>query len=57
MIAAGNFADNQTKLFTLDGQEYIRTAAWQEAIGFVFFNTLQSSSSLDYWQQYCYVAF
>ena len=40
MMAAGNFADNQTKLFTLDGQEYIRTAAWQEAIGFVFFNTL-----------------
>ena len=40
MIAAGNFADNQTKLFTLDGQEYIRTSAWQEAIGFVFFNTL-----------------
>ena len=39
MIAAGNFADNQTKLFTLDGQDYIRTAAWQEAIGFVFFNT------------------
>ena len=40
MMAAGNFADTQTKLFTLEGQEYIRTAAWQEAIGFVFFNTL-----------------
>ena len=40
MIAAGNFADNQTKLFTLDETEYIRTSAWQEAIAFVFFNTL-----------------
>ena len=40
MIAALNFADNQTKFFTLDGQEYIRTAAWQEATGFVFFNTM-----------------
>ena len=40
ITAAANFADTQTKLFTLDGQEYIRTAAWQEAIGFVFFNTL-----------------
>ena len=40
MVAAANFADNQTKLFTLDGQEYIRTAAWQEGIGFVFFNTV-----------------
>ena len=38
--AAANFADTQTKLFTLGGQEYIRTAAWQEAIGFVFFNTI-----------------
>ncbi len=40
MVAAANFADTQTKLFTLDGQEYIRTAAWQEGIGFVFFNTV-----------------
>ena len=40
MVAAANFADNQTKLYTLDGQEYIRTAAWQEGIGFVFFNTV-----------------
>lgn len=40
ITAAANFADTQTKLFTLGGQEYIRTAAWQEAIGFVFFNTL-----------------
>ena len=40
MVAAGNFADTQTKEFALDGQTYIRTAAWQEAIGFVFFNTL-----------------
>ena len=40
MVAGANFADTQTKLFTLDGQEYIRTAAWQEGIGFVFFNTV-----------------
>ena len=40
IVAAANFADTQTKLYTLDGQEYIRTAAWQEGIGFVFFNTL-----------------
>ena len=40
MVSALNFADTQTELYTLDGQEYIRLAAWQEAIGFVFFNTL-----------------
>lgn len=40
IVAALNQADTQTKLYTLEGQEYIRTAAWQEAIGFVFFNTL-----------------
>ena len=40
IVAAAHFADTQTKLYTLDGQEYIRTSAWQEATGFVFFNTL-----------------
>ena len=40
MIAAANFAENQTSLYTFEGQEYIRTSAWQEATGFVFFNTL-----------------
>ena len=40
IVAAAHFADTQTKLYTLEGQEYIRTSAWQEATGFVFFNTL-----------------
>ena len=40
MVSAANFADVQTHLYYLDGGEYDRTAAWQEAIGFVFFNTL-----------------
>ena len=40
MVSAANFADVQTHLYYLDGDEYDRTAAWQEAIGFVFFNTL-----------------
>ncbi|MDC3298204.1 hypothetical protein OAU99_02385 [Candidatus Poseidoniaceae archaeon] len=42
MVAAANFGDNQTKYYTLasDGNEYLRNSAWQEAMGFVFFNTL-----------------
>ena len=40
IVAAAHFADTQTKLYTLDGQEYIRTSAWQEPTGIVFFNTL-----------------
>ena len=40
-IAAGNFADNQTKLFTPDGQEYIRTAAWRKQL---------DSCSSTHWQ-------
>jgi asparagine N-glycosylation enzyme membrane subunit Stt3 len=42
MVAAANFGDNQTKFYTLaaDGQQYLRNSAWQEAMGFVFFNTL-----------------
>ena len=39
VVSAANFADTQTKLLTIEGQEYIRNIAWQEAIGFVFFNT------------------
>ena len=42
MVAAANFGDTQTKFYTLasDGNEYLRNSAWQEAMGFVFFNTL-----------------
>ena len=40
MVAALNFGDNQTKWFTYEGEQYFRNAAWQEAVGFVFFNTL-----------------
>ena len=40
IFAAMDFAANQTHLFTLEGSEYDRTAAWQEAIGFIFFNVL-----------------
>jgi asparagine N-glycosylation enzyme membrane subunit Stt3 len=40
MTAAINYANTQTKFYTLEGTDYLRTMAWQEAIGFVFFNTL-----------------
>ena len=40
MSAAINYADTQTKFYTIEGTDYLRTIAWQEAVGFVFFNTL-----------------
>ena len=40
MVAAVNFGDRQSKFFTYEGEQYLRNAAWQEAVGFVFFNTL-----------------
>ena len=40
MSAAINYADTQTKFYTIEGTDYLRIMAWQEAVGFVFFNTL-----------------
>ena len=38
--AAINQASEQSKTYLHEGEEYLRTSAWQETIGFVFFNTL-----------------
>ena len=37
--AAFNYAATQSKYFIIEDNEYLRMAPWQEAIGFVFFNT------------------
>ncbi|MEL0101128.1 MAG: hypothetical protein VW862_05455, partial [Euryarchaeota archaeon] len=34
-----NFADTQTNLLVIEGEEYVRNGAWQEAVGYVFFST------------------
>ncbi|HIF46694.1 MAG TPA: hypothetical protein EYQ73_07900 [Candidatus Poseidoniales archaeon] len=38
LAAAGYFIANQSFEFSIEGQTYDRTSAWQEAIGFIFFN-------------------
>ena len=46
LAAAGYFIANQSSEFTLEGQTYDRTAAWQEAIGFMFFNVWSAMTVL-----------
>ena len=39
IVSAANFSETQTDLLVIEGEEYIRNGAWQEAIGYVFFST------------------
>jgi len=39
VVSAANFADTQTNLLVIEGEEYVRNGAWQEAVGYVFFST------------------
>ena len=38
IVSGVNFSETQTNLLVIEGEEYVRNGAWQEAIGYVFFS-------------------